>query len=635
MARGLEAWDGHLRQHANVRTVSDLRRLTSADLRRMATAANMRLPAETIGQVLTAIRRPASRELASRPRRNSGEDETTSGYMTRVGLDAWRPHFSRHLPENMSSIEAVRATTAADLRRLGSLANMRLDRATIDQVLRALKKEPLEKKRSSKPKSKSSKNSCSRGCGFKGTTTEVAAHEKQCKFLSKEDMKMRRTFCTMLNDYSVCRELHASIDLPSKDWWDEKVKPSEGGSDPAAVKEFMKRRGLEAWYDYMAEHLNIRTIAEVKVVTAVDLRRMATRAHMRLDQKTIDQVLAALKRKIASEKKHVDEKASAATSAIAYEAFGPGWTLEMDAALVTYGIERARVKAKRSAGQLNPEDLFDPPDTESGTDGTSDEDSQPDPSEPKPDLAALRRGTSKVPQYTVQDVLSTPRRAQDNPGHLDDMSQDAIQARWKLLTEYNSLVEPALPMVDLRQFTQEGTLAHTLCVCKGRMFPDTKERLIQLGLSLTDSNTSVPHVSLTFPIPGSKEQEEKDSVFEQLFKQLHGKASLRTTMGEGRLWKTDLEGTATRAMWMDGTDAGGMFRSSVATLCYDLRQPLQRAADVWNDLDVELALSLGPVSCRVDVCVSRPRRPRPAPLRGARRGVARRVGIDSRRDSVA
>ena len=61
-------------------------------------------------------------------------------YLRRVGLDAWAVHFQTHLPANCTSVAKVRATTAVDMRRLGTKANMRLDSTTIQQVLNALTK---------------------------------------------------------------------------------------------------------------------------------------------------------------------------------------------------------------------------------------------------------------------------------------------------------------------------------------------------------------------------------------------------------------------------------------------------------------------------------------------------------------
>ena len=58
----------------------------------------------------------------------------------------------------------------------------------------------------------------------------------------------------------------------------------------------MKARDLEAWHDHLTKHLDIKTPSQLKAITAIDLRRMATAANMRLDQKTIDQVLQAIRR---------------------------------------------------------------------------------------------------------------------------------------------------------------------------------------------------------------------------------------------------------------------------------------------------------------------------------------------------
>ena len=68
------------------------------------------------------------------------EREAVHAYLKQVGLKAWIPHLEKHLPANCKSVALVRATTAADLRRMGTKANMRLDNQTIQQVLNALGK---------------------------------------------------------------------------------------------------------------------------------------------------------------------------------------------------------------------------------------------------------------------------------------------------------------------------------------------------------------------------------------------------------------------------------------------------------------------------------------------------------------
>jgi hypothetical protein len=67
---------------------------------------------------------------------------------------------------------------------------------------------------------------------------------------------------------------------------------------PLVVQAYLKGVGLGAWIYYFAEHLPnmVKTVQLVKSISAGDLRRMATQAHMRLDARTTQQVLDALKK---------------------------------------------------------------------------------------------------------------------------------------------------------------------------------------------------------------------------------------------------------------------------------------------------------------------------------------------------
>eukprot|EP01048_Picozoa_sp_COSAG05_P013300 COSAG05_NODE_1404_length_4970_cov_15292.071649_2_plen_278_part_00 len=56
------------------------------------------------------------------------------------------------------------------------------------------------------------------------------------------------------------------------------------------LKEFMNSCGLKAWHSHFVKHTTIRTPQQLRMITAFDLKKMATAANMRLDQKTIDQV---------------------------------------------------------------------------------------------------------------------------------------------------------------------------------------------------------------------------------------------------------------------------------------------------------------------------------------------------------
>ena len=70
-------------------------------------------------------------------------EEDVRSYMKRVGLEAWYSYFEKHLPANIKSVPLVRATSAADLRRVATESNMQLDAATTTAVLNALKKPGL------------------------------------------------------------------------------------------------------------------------------------------------------------------------------------------------------------------------------------------------------------------------------------------------------------------------------------------------------------------------------------------------------------------------------------------------------------------------------------------------------------
>ena len=60
--------------------------------------------------------------------------------MERVGLGAWKEAFEKSLPQKCVSIAAVRTTTRQDLGKLP----FKLASAHLMQVMKALKKEPLE-----------------------------------------------------------------------------------------------------------------------------------------------------------------------------------------------------------------------------------------------------------------------------------------------------------------------------------------------------------------------------------------------------------------------------------------------------------------------------------------------------------
>eukprot|EP01047_Picozoa_sp_COSAG01_P100590 COSAG01_NODE_30430_length_616_cov_0.903288_1_plen_153_part_10 len=148
-----------------------------------------------------------------------------------------------------------------------------------------------------------------------------------------------------------------------------------------------------------------------------------------------------------------------------------------------------------------------------------------------------------------------------------------------LLKQWNALVLPILPMVDLRRDPACAEhLAHHLCTQKGRLFPDTKSQMIQLALQLTAGSEGqpIPKVNLHVPLPESKAAALSGSgasVFVQLFEQLHGKHDLIASAGrtEVQLWRVHMTGEGASVLWTDGQDAGGMYRASISKLCDELQ----------------------------------------------------------------
>jgi hypothetical protein len=198
--------------------------------------------------------------------------------------------------------------------------------------------------------------------------------------------------------------------------------------------------------------------------------------------------------------------------------------------------------------------------------------------ETTPDRKALSRGVSVAPRFGG-NTFPRPQAAHlsDMPEalkvRLSDMPEAAIRARYVVLQTFNALVEPSLPFIDLAQYALVDSLGHRICRWKGRLFPDTKLGLIKKGIELTQSSTDsrAPEVVLNVPAPGDEASE--DTVFEQLFSELHSTHDLRIWGKDAQLWKVRMRGEGARALFTDTTDMGGWFRTSVSKLCSDLQSP--------------------------------------------------------------
>jgi hypothetical protein len=204
--------------------------------------------------------------------------------------------------------------------------------------------------------------------------------------------------------------------------------------------------------------------------------------------------------------------------------FAPTWTVEMDAALVQYVVERAAVQGTSTA-KLTLLQLFDAPDSES---------SEVHEEARTPDKAALRRGVSVAPRYTTsQDDVPSPR-APSKATQLSDNSHAAIRGRLLVLRAWNRIVKPALRLIDLRRFEVHDHISQRLCRSKGRLLPESTTALIDRGLKLTKSGRNTPRVNIKLVAPGDTPF-QFDSIFEQLFRQLHGKHSLTASSGSSEV----------------------------------------------------------------------------------------------------
>ena len=148
---------------------------------------------------------------------------------------------------------------------------------------------------------------------------------------------------------------------------------------------------------------------------------------------------------------------------------------------------------EKPASSLTKDDLFDKASTE---------DASPTDGESTPDKAALHRNVSGAPMF-VRSGSPSPRRAKQ-PTQLSDNSEAAIRARYMLLREWNDIVSPALPLIDLRLFEVEGHIAQQLLICKGRLLPATMDALIDHALKLSATSEPLSTLALTITRSSNK-----------------------------------------------------------------------------------------------------------------------------------
>ena len=204
--------------------------------------------------------------------------------MKRVGLKPWLAAFQKNLPQNCTSIARVRETTPEDLKTLG----FKLTAAHVSSVLRALRKEPLAME-----------------LGSATARLSPVSAEPQPRTFWLDPRCWRQNQLT--GDVNPPWGELTRVSSDEDDDNDHGAKPESesasgetgGKNEPEpkaeALKERLEKAGLEAWHGHLTKHLNIKTVAELEAITAVDLKRMAVKANMRLDVKTTGTVLKAIK----------------------------------------------------------------------------------------------------------------------------------------------------------------------------------------------------------------------------------------------------------------------------------------------------------------------------------------------------
>ena len=152
------------------------------------------------------------------------------------------------------------------------------------------------------------------------------------------------------------------------------------------------------------------------------------------------------------------------------------WPVEMDSLLIQYACERA-AKTKSSARYLNPQELFTEEfedellaDDIVGNEGVGkDQQNATDPDAQSTLSRQASRQTVLEPSaQPAADLIQSPAPML----RLRDRTQNSLRARLVLLQQWTSVVSQVLPFVNFAQANMPGTLAHHLCLTKGRLFPD-------------------------------------------------------------------------------------------------------------------------------------------------------------------
>lgn len=290
---GLDAWFRYFKDFTEVKNPRQLYNITEAAIIRLGDRANMRLTPQVVKKVLTAAK--SKSPLV--------DVDQLKSFMSRCGLQAWYDHIVDHT--DITTPHELEKITATDLDKMAAKVQMKIDAAKIVEVLNAVKHASTRKKWLERYMD---------SCGLKAWYTVIVTHTsiitpQQLQSMTAFDLERLALKANMRLDQATIDKVLAaisrnrppistsysflSVSLPSSVGSVQAQATLAGAGDQ--LKEYMKKRGLEAWHSHLTKHLKISTCAQLRAITAVDLRRMATAANMRLDQKTIDQVLAAIR----------------------------------------------------------------------------------------------------------------------------------------------------------------------------------------------------------------------------------------------------------------------------------------------------------------------------------------------------
>jgi hypothetical protein len=143
---------------------------------------------------------------------------------------------------------------------------------------------------------------------------------------------------------------------------------------------------------------------------------------------------------------------------------------------------------------------------------------------------------------------------------LSDISKETLDKRVTLLKYFNAQMANFLPLIDLRNLTDEASLAYKICSLRGLLFYDVKLGLLNEALSNTKTTFRRPVVALN----RQQEKLKEESLFLQAFRELHHNTDPARLRQNDRAFEVKLEKEGAE-------DAGGPYREAITHFCQDIQ----------------------------------------------------------------